>query len=288
MEAVIKSNCPGKPLQAIMATGFFVVDRNWTVIYWNNEAEKITGKPAIDVVGLDLWQACSMAIPDNFHSYYHKAFQQPIPNPQKVLQWPEIGYWADVVSYQSDDTLSVSFRSNLPAGREKDQQNRLASLQETYRFLTEVSADCLWEWDIPAKEFFWLDGGHKRAFGYPITDAIVPQEFWQACIHPEDKARVLKGLEDVVASGAAAIWEDEYRFKKMDGTYAHVQDRAFVICDKGNTALRMIGATHDITAAKQAEMRLLESERIIAEERVLKQKEVTEAVIAAQELKELR
>ena len=46
----------------------------------------------------------------------------------------------------------------------------------------------------------------------------------------------------------------------------------------------MIGATHDITARREAEIQLLESERILGRERLSKQKEVTDAVLAGQEL----
>ena len=102
-------------------------------------------------------------------------------------------------------------------------------LNEIYRFVTEVTADCLWEWDISAMEFFWLDGGHSRVFGYPIINAIVPQQFWESCIHPQDKRRILAGLESAISNGSATIWEDEYRFRKADNNYWYVRDRAHII-----------------------------------------------------------
>jgi signal transduction histidine kinase len=283
-EAVGNTSCPDKPMQEIMNTGFFVVDRHWMVIHWNKVAENISSRKAKDVVGLNLWEACGMAIPEKFHSVYHEVFLQEIPKQNVVLHWAEMGNWLDVVSCQSDETLSVSFRSNQRTARGRDSGDRVMVLNEIYRFVTEVAADCLWEWDISAKEFFWLDGGHSRAFGYPIINAIVPQQFWESCIHPEDKPRILAGLEGAISIGGATIWEDEYRFKRMDNTYCYVRDRAHIVYDKGHIASRMIGATHDITARRQAEIQLLESERILGRERLSKQKELTEAVLAGQEL----
>ena len=45
----------------------------------------------------------------------------------------------------------------------------------------------------------------------------------------------------------------------------------------------MIGATQDITVRKSAEIKLLESEKKLAHERLTRQKEMTHAVLAAQE-----
>jgi signal transduction histidine kinase len=283
-ETMGNSSCPDKPMEEIMNTGFFIVDRDWMVIHWNAVAENLSARKAKDVVGFNLWEACGTTIPAKFYSVYHEVFLQVNPKQNVVLRWVEMGSWHDVVSCLSDDTLSVSFRSNLRTARAKDSRDRLMILNEVYRFVTEVTADCLWEWNISAREFFWLDGGHNRAFGYPIINAIVPQQFWESCIHPEDRPRILAGLENVISTRGATIWEDEYRFKRMDNTYCYVHDRAHVIYDKGLIASRMIGATQDITARRQAEIKLLESERTLGQERLSKQKELTEAVLAAQEL----
>jgi signal transduction histidine kinase len=94
----------------------------------------------------------------------------------------------------------------------------------------------------------------------------------------------LTRLKGVIATGTAAAWEDEYRFRKADGEYAYVQDRAHIIYGKDGRASRMIGATLDITARKMAEIQLVESERNLGRERLSMQKELTDAVLNAQEL----
>jgi len=72
-----------------------------------------------------------------------------------------------VVTYY-EDSLSVSFKySNQPAHEELPGK-QLKTLNELYRYITEVTNDCLWEWDLFAKELFWIDGGHRRVFGYRV------------------------------------------------------------------------------------------------------------------------
>lgn len=250
----------GKPVTETMTNGFFTVDRKWTVTYWNKGAEKLLGVSALNIVGSNLWEKFAGIIPVNFYEVYHKAFLQDSPLHFEEY-WGEMGAWFDVILYHCDDTLSISFKSgNQPMQSEHPEQG-LKILNELYRFVTEVMNDSLWEWDLRTSELFWIDGGHKRTFGYPIENALIPQSFWESCLHPDDKVRVLAKLNKFITEGPGYIWEDEFRFKKADGSYAYVHDRGHIIYDGDKGASRMIGATQDITARKLAEIQLLESER---------------------------
>ncbi len=276
------NGCPDKPITEIIPNGFFVVNHKWIVKHWNKAAEDLLAVKAKDMVGRNLWEAFAGIIPPQFYTVYHKAFLQDIPV-HFVEYWEEMGAWVDVVTYYYEDSLSVSFKRSSHPAHQGLPEERLKTLNELYRYVTEVTNDCLWEWDLSEKELFWIDGGHKRVFGYPIVNAIIPQPFWENRLHPDDKLRILTRLAEIIASGTAAVWEDEYRFRKADGDYAYVQDRAHIIYGKDGKATRMIGATLDITARKIAEIHLVESERKLGLERLSMQKEITEAVLNAQE-----
>jgi len=261
----------------IVSNGFFKVDSQWTVRYWNKAAEKILGFTAKSIVGMNIWDAFTGRLPKEFYTAYRNKPLQDIPAHFEEY-WPEMGSWFDVITYFFDDTLSVSFKSHSQSAHSKHAdhpEQQLKVLNELYRFVTEVTNDCLWEWDLQNKEMFWIDGGHKRVFGYPIENTLVPQSFWEELLHPDDKERIWKKLGEVLA-GHGDSWEIEYRFKKADGTYACVQDRAHIFYDDKNSAASMIGATQDITARKSADIQLLE-------ERLSKQREITEAVLNAHE-----
>jgi PAS domain S-box-containing protein len=247
--------CPDRSMTDIIPNGFFVVNHKWIVKHWNKVAEDLLAVKAEDILGRNLWEAFVGVIPVQFYKVYHKAFLQDIPV-HFVEYWEEMGAWFDVVTYYFEDNLSVSFKCNNQPARQEILEQRLKTLNELYRYVTEVTNDCLWEWNLSAKELFWIDGGHHRVFGYPIVNAIIPQQFWENRLHPDDKLRILTRLNDLIAAGTATVWEDEYRFRKVDGEYAHVQDRAHIIYGKDGTASRMIGATLDITARKKAEREL--------------------------------
>jgi PAS domain S-box-containing protein len=248
---------PGKPISETITNGFFSVDQQWTVKYWNKAAEKLLGVTAKDIVGKNLWERFAGILPVEFYAIYQKAFLQDIPIHFEEY-WGEMGTWSDVITYHCDDTLSVSFKSS---NLREEPDLQLKTLSELYRFVTEVTNDCLWEWDLQAKEIFWIDGGHKRVFGYQIENALIPQSFWESCLHPEDKERVLEKLNKTIRDGSCSVWEDEYRFQKADGSYAYVHDRGQIIYDNDKVASRMIGATQDINSRKITEKKLLEAEK---------------------------
>ncbi len=272
----------GKPITEIITNGFFTVDQNWTVKYWNKAAEILLGVPAADIIGKNLWKEFAGVIPVDFYAVYHKAFIEDIPAHFEEY-WGGMGTWFDVITYHCDNTLSVSFRSRNPPVNSTQPEQQYKTLAELYRFVTEVTNDCLWEWDLQIREIFWIDGGHKRVFGYPIVNALIPQSFWENHLHPDDKVRIISRLNKILSEGADSVWEDEYRFQKADGSYAYVHDRAHIIYDSDKVASRIIGATQDITVRKSAEIQLLESEKKLVHERLTRQKEVTHAVLAAQE-----
>ena len=272
----------GKPITEIITNGFFTVDQHWTVTYWNKAAETLLRVPAAEIIGKNIWKEFAGAIPVEFYEVYHNAIIEDIPAHFEEY-WGKMGTWFEVATYHCDNTLSVSFKSRNPPVNAKQPEQQLQTLTELYRFVTEVTNDCLWEWDLRIREIFWIDSGHKRVFGYPIENALIPQSFWENHLHPDDKVRIIGRLNKILSAASASEWEDEYRFQKADGSYADVHDRAHIIYDADKVASRMIGATQDITARKSAEFKLLESERKLMLERFTRQKEMTHAVQAAQE-----
>ncbi len=262
-KTMAENSYPGRPITELIPNGFLTVDHKWTVTYWNKAAEKILGVRAQDIVGKNLWEKFAEIIPLNFYAVYHQAFLQDIPVHFEEY-WAEMNAWFDVITFYSGDILSVSFKSSNQQTHPEHQvypEQKLKILNELYRYVTEVTNDCLWEWNLQTKEIFWIDGGHKRVFGYHIENALIPQSFWESRVHPDDRVRILTRLNKIFIEGRSRTWEDEYRFKKANSEYAYVHERGHIIYDDDNRASRMIGATQDITARKLIEIELFESER---------------------------
>jgi len=144
-----------------------------------------------------------------------------------------------------------------------ERERTLENLRESNeRFNTVVRAtnDAIWDWDIVAGKVFIVGDTYKKLFGYDVVDANSPEHLWESVIHPEDRERVLRKLHHLIREGSDNKWEDEYRLRKLDGEYAYVHDRGYIIYSAGHRPVRMIGAIQDITARKRSEETILASE----------------------------
>jgi PAS domain S-box-containing protein len=126
------------------------------------------------------------------------------------------------------------------------------SLEESnkrYEFVTQATSDAIWDWDI-AMGTLYLGEGFEKIFGHNIEELPAGLICWQQFIHPDDAKYILTSLANICAS-SDTNWKEEYRYQKADGTFADVVDRGFVIRDKDNIAIRMVGAMHDISERKR-------------------------------------
>jgi len=143
----------------------------------------------------------------------------------------------------------------------RDTRERLAAEKalhrsnERFNLAVRATNDVIRDWDLIGDELWWNENLTK-VFDHWRTEIDSTGNFWRDCIHPEDRDRVVHSIHQMISSGAEENWSGEYRFRRSDGTYAHVLDRCHVVRDEEGKAIRMIGAMTDITMRKEAEERL--------------------------------
>jgi PAS domain S-box-containing protein len=93
--------------------------------------------------------------------------------------------------------------------------------------------------------------------GHPASRFVDEPGFWLAHIHADDVARVHDAL---APTGRAERLSLEYRFRHADGSFRWLLDEVLVRTASSGAPGELIGSLVDITARKQAEERLRESE----------------------------
>jgi PAS domain S-box-containing protein len=137
------------------------------------------------------------------------------------------------------------------AKRESESWRRsLEESNQRYEYVTKATSDAIWDWDLKKDTLFW-GIGFETIFGHHLEQMNADIHSWTVHIHPDDLDRVVTGIYGVI-HGAEANWKDEYRYLRADGSYADVVDRGFVIRDSKGTAVRMVGAMHDISERKKS------------------------------------
>ncbi len=133
----------------------------------------------------------------------------------------------------------------------------LRASEERLRTATRAGRIGVWEWDMVTGRVIWSPEVHE-------IHRIGPGEFggtaaaWEQLVHPEDRVRVKRAMEAALARN-----EDyalEFRGIAGDGEVQWLWTRATVHRDGSGKAVRMVGATLDITERKRAEHDLRESE----------------------------
>ncbi|MBF5045281.1 PAS domain S-box protein [Aggregicoccus sp. 17bor-14] len=152
-----------------------------------------------------------------------------------------------------EEQRTLTFVLDLTERRRADEALRQSETR--YRLATLATSETIYDWEISTGHIHWNESlesvfGHKRE-GTQGPDIRA----WEELIHPEDRARVARGLTQVI-SGEGTHWEDEYRLRRGDGSYARVLDRGYVAHDAVGRPVRMVGAMQDVSAARAREEQL--------------------------------
>lgn len=145
----------------------------------------------------------------------------------------------------------------LDVTEHKNSEQALAKSEECHRLVARATGEAIWDNNLITGRQEWA-GATEALFGYPAQEGV-EGKWWEDRIHPEDRGRVLSGLEALFEDSGEA-WSDEYRFRRADGSYAVVVDRGYVVRDERGRAIRMVGSMADVTERREWEQKLKESE----------------------------
>ncbi|HLA79933.1 MAG TPA: GAF domain-containing protein [Vicinamibacteria bacterium] len=154
-------------------------------------------------------------------------------------------------------------------------QAELRLSHERLELLARATSDALWDWDA-ASDRVWRGPAIETLFGHSPAEAGDSPDWWADHLHPEDRERVL-ALRDRIRQSGTNSWFAEYRFRRKDGSYSVVRDRAHVTRDASGRAVRMTGSMMDVTRERAAQ-EALRAAREELERRVI---ERTSELVAA-------
>jgi PAS domain S-box-containing protein len=109
---------------------------------------------------------------------------------------------------------------------------------------------------------------HDRCFGYDEPIADWNTERFLSSVHPDDSARVRRGVGQAVQQRAP--WQDEFRVVWPDGSVHWLNSRCVFGGEPGEPGF-IVGVVIDVTARKQAEELRLHSVRLQAENRQIQE-----------------
>ncbi|MCH7412260.1 PAS domain S-box protein [Belliella sp. R4-6] len=109
-EAIKISNKKVSDTLESIQDGFYAIDNDSIITYWNNEAEKLLGKKREDVLGKNLWEIFPEAVNLKFYPNYSKAKAKNIPVRFEEY-FPPLKSWYEITAFPSEEGVSVHFKN---------------------------------------------------------------------------------------------------------------------------------------------------------------------------------
>jgi PAS domain S-box-containing protein len=152
----------------------------------------------------------------------------------------QIAQTAEMKRMQTDALLFVKEQAST------ESDNRL-------RYAAQATSDAIWDRNYSEDAVFWGEG-YRTLFGFDITPETTTVSFWASRVHPEDIQEITRISREAKENPKIKTWSVEYRFRKADGEYAFVREKAIILRDDKGIPYRTIGALQDITTSKRNEI----------------------------------
>ena len=148
--------------------------------------------------------------------------------------------------------LAMSYELSRDALRAAQLGRELRESEARMTLASEAAGFGVWIWTV-AHNQIWGSERWLRLFGF-VPGAALSFEKVIERIHPDDRETVERAVRRAVAD--RGDYAAEYRVVLPDNTQRWVAARGQVYPDSHGKPVRMVGATIDITARKQAELEL--------------------------------
>ncbi|MCU7944894.1 MAG: EAL domain-containing protein [Candidatus Thiodiazotropha sp. (ex Cardiolucina cf. quadrata)] len=151
---------------------------------------------------------------------------------------------------------------NSQLKRQLTAEHELFLSEERLTLALKGANDGLWDWNLETDEVYY-SRQWKSMLGYEEGELAHHLNTWASLVHPDDKDRVLKTVEDHL-SGNADSFEVEMRMRHKDGHEVVVLSRAFLVNRASDgKAIRLVGTHVDITERKKTESYLAKNAEIL-------------------------
>ena len=158
----------------------------------------------------------------------------PIRNAQGVIV-------AAIVSYM-DCTVKKRIEADLQKSKSR------------FEAVARCTSHVVWEWDLRTR-LVWRNENARICFGAGEDEDIHSYDWWYSRLHPDERDKVTSNVAKILDS-PGGLFQQEYRLRRSDGTYATVEDKSSVTFDENGKPFLMTGAMADISARKEVEDQL--------------------------------
>jgi PAS domain S-box-containing protein len=154
---------------------------------------------------------------------------------------------------------TIGATQNITA--QKSAENAMRVIAERLATAEAAAGALIYDWDLKSQKI-WRSTGLTRILGWHPDEISCDLAGWTALQHPEDQTR-LKSINYSDFATTDDHYVVEYRVRHKDGYYVWVLDSGRIYRDDSGGAVRIAGATIDISARKQIEASSIKQANLI-------------------------
>lgn len=242
-----------------------ITNRNREITWVNEAFCRTTGYSLMDVLGRNPGHLLQGK---NSSRATIKKFRESLisrtPFSCEMLNYKKDGsvYWVDIKCqplFNEQGQIEGFFAIEEDITSRKKTETLLADNKLRLEMAIDGTGAALWDWDITGNTVYYSPTW-KKVLGYSETEIQFDISEWTNRIHPDDKEKTLKNLQQYL-SGNRPSYEAEVRLQHKDGHYLSFLDRGKITeyNEQGQPA-RMTGIAFNISELKESQQKLKESE----------------------------
>lgn len=231
--------------------GFYAVDRDWTVTYWNKEAERILQRSRESIIGMNLWKAYPIEEHEALYTVYQKVLKEKVSTHIELFYTP-LDKWMEISIFPSERGLSVYFKD---VNDRKVSDEKLKEAKKQYEDLFDLSPLPQWVYDL--KTFIIIDINRAAIQHYGYSK----EEFLKMSIRDLKPPEEVPILEEVVkiAVSSGSFPKTAGRHITKSGALINVQVEGNSIMFEGRPCMLVLAV--DVTERTKARQDLQASEK---------------------------
>ncbi|MDF1540506.1 MAG: PAS domain S-box protein [Candidatus Thorarchaeota archaeon] len=223
-------------------------------VYANETAARISGYSLKELIGInvsklvhpdqhamvqELMNSRDQGHKDTFH------FELKLVTKSGEIRW--LDYWSSLIEY---DGQNASVATAIDITEKKLVDDALRTSQALLAEAQRIAHLGSWDWDVINDVDIWSEET-CRIFGVDYEDFTPSYEKFLQLIHPEDRDRVRKAIQEALNEGIS--YSIDHRIVRPDGTIRTVHEAGEVTYDEKGRPSRMLGTILDITDRIEAE-----------------------------------
>ncbi len=215
----------------------------------NQAATNSIGYKKNELIGRSCQEIISISDCPNWTNFIQKVSQEEIITCEGSIS-ASGGYTIPVEIRASSRTINTKSYVIILARditERKESERLLQESEERYQKSLDFANIGTWDWTIATGHLLWSEK-IASLFGYNEGALETSYENFLSAVHPDDRDRVVKAIEDCIEKGA--VYDIEHRVVWPDTTIHWLRERGDVTRDAAGNALHMLGVVQDITEQK--------------------------------------